>query len=812
MRIGIEMRQVTFGSSGGISQLLRGVLRCLVQRHPEHEYVFISTIFNRNLLEPFAAGLQVVTLPLQSYFPDLSRLAREQKLDVLFRGYPVEGAIDYPASKQIVLIPDIQHEYFPEFFDPTVLRCRRLAFTRTLSDAGAIGTISDFSRQSLLAQECCRCRDIFLMSPALQVEHHQSRSAPLTVSEQAVIPSGDYFLFPANPWPHKNHRRVLGAFEQFLAGSGRKIEFLFTGHADGWAPYQQEFGHLPIRHLGFVRAAVLRQLLEKARALVFFSLYEGFGMPLLEAFDAGTPVICSNTTSLPEVGGNAVLSCDPTNVAAMSQLMARITQESELRQILVRRGKERLAAYTWDESADNLLAACERVAQGSRPSAPDPVAGNIQVTNWPVVSIVTPSYNQGSFLKRTIESVLAQDYPHIQYIVVDGGSTDESVDILKSYGDRVPWVSEPDKGQSHAINKGFAQAQGEIRAYLNSDDVLLPGAVAKVVRYFDRRPGCDLVYGEAHYIDEVDQITAKYNTADYNFDRLMLDCCICQPAAFWRTWIANKIGPFDESLQYAMDYDYWIRIDRAGGSIEHCEEFLACSRQHAATKTLSCRAKIFDEIMHVCMRNTGSVSFNYFEGLWYHLCHERKNGWGRYLRDLPKVRQLMALLHHRWRNRHQYAPGQMLGTVAHLLTHQAKEKLKPVARLARPVKRFLTAASGRRLLAAASDQRRVTGVWADNWLASTCRVRLKDSALDERMHLCGSAPQAGELTVLCQGHAVGVYQLQPHQQVNITFELAPGRSREVVLEFTNHTVDAGGRNLAFLMQSTNLFTEGDLVA
>src|SRR5207253_8075268 len=117
------------------------------------------------------------------------------------------------------------------------------------------------------------------------------------------------------------------------------VQFLFTGHPSGWERIGRKFSGLPIHHLGFVRPALLRRLLEGARALVFFSLYEGFGMPLLDAFDAATPVLCSNTTSLPEVGGNAVLSCDPTDVHAMAELMLRILREPDLRGALASEGK-----------------------------------------------------------------------------------------------------------------------------------------------------------------------------------------------------------------------------------------------------------------------------------------------------------------------------------------------------------------------------------------------------------------------------------------------------------------------------------------
>src|SRR5438552_606700 len=163
----------------------------------------------------------------------------------------------------------------------------------------------------------------------------------------------------------------------------------------------------------------------------------------------------------------------------------------------------------------------------------------------PLVSIVTPSFNQGRFLRRTIDSVLCQEYPRIEYIVVDGGSTDDSVDILRSYGDGFAWISEPDRGQSDAINKGFARCHGTIHAYVNSDDILCPGAIRTVVAHFDAHPEWDALYGDAHNIGADDAVLGRYPTAEYDFDRLLQNCFICQPAAFWRARIAERVGPFD---------------------------------------------------------------------------------------------------------------------------------------------------------------------------------------------------------------------------------------------------------------------------
>lgn len=808
MKIGIEMRLVTLGGAGGIAQLLRGVLRPMFLRNPQHQFVCFNTIFNRSLLGEVPANVEFNTLSLGSYFDDVGRLCKEKGVDVLFRGYPLEQKVDFPLHRQIVEIPDIQHEYFPDFFDAECLRSRRAAFSQVLTGAGAIGTISEYARQTLLEQPCTRCGDIFLMSPALQVEHHEGAAESLTAAEQALVPQGDYFLFPANLWKHKNHPRVLQAFKIFRTKTDRPVEFLFTGHAGGWDKYQQEFGKLPIRHIGFVRPALLRKLLEGARALVFFSLYEGFGMPLLEAFDASTPVLCSNTTSLPEVGGDAVLSCDPTDTGAMAALMERILTEPALREELVRRGKQRLHCYTWEQSADNLMAACARVAahatEVDRP-APLPVT----VTQWPRVGLVTPSFNQGRFIQRTIDSVLGQGYPHIDYIVMDGASTDETLDVLRSYGPRLRWVSERDRGQTHAINKGLACVNGEILCYLNSDDVLLPGAIEKAAHYFLTRPQCDLVYGKAQLIDEHDNVLGEYNTADYSFERLLADCCISQPAAFWRKGIADKVGPFDEALHFSMDYDYWMRVDRAGGRIEHLHDRLACSRMYAETKTLSQRTAVFEETIRVCMKNAGYASLVYYQGFWHYLCYE-KSRWKWVWKRVPCLPQIMGRLHHRWANRATYSNEEFLRDARRALKHRLGNRLRPVLPYVKPVYKFLSAKRSRQLLRGTTPA--VAGYWGDNWVGETCTVRLKDNPAGEHIHLAGIAAEAMELKVLEKDREIAAFALRGQQLEEVEFHVEPGENRELVLKFSRHFVDGAGRKLAFMLQGTNLFTEQDLAA
>jgi glycosyltransferase involved in cell wall biosynthesis len=236
------------------------------------------------------------------------------------------------------------------------------------------------------------------------------------------------------------------------------------------------------------------------------------------------------------------------------------------------------------------------------------------MTGPPLVSVVTPSFNQGRFLRHTVESVLGQTYPHIEYVVIDGGSTDHSVEILKSYTDRLAWVSEPDRGQAHALNKGFARTRGDIRCYLNSDDVLAPGAVEKVVAYFLANLDWDLLYGRARYIDAEGRVVGAYRTAPYTFRRLAEDNCLCQPAVSWRSRLAERVGPFDEGLHCCMDYDYWLRAARAGLRLEYVEDLLACSRLHPEAKTSICRLRMYEESIAVCARHAGYVPRGHLVG------------------------------------------------------------------------------------------------------------------------------------------------------------------------------------------------------
>jgi glycosyltransferase involved in cell wall biosynthesis len=206
--------------------------------------------------------------------------------------------------------------------------------------------------------------------------------------------------------------------------------------------------------------------------------------------------------------------------------------------------------------------------------------------NWPRITIVTPSFNQGQFLEQTIRSVLDQNYPNLDYIVMDGGSTDSSVDIIKKYATKLSyWVSEKDNGQSDALVKGFARGTGTIFAYLNSDDVYLPGTLNSIAVAF-RDEGLDVVYGNTYWIDpEGNTIGDRRQTPFVPLGYLYGGFDLQQPATFWTREIYQKVDGIDSTFSFAFDTELFTRFVKAGGRFHHVNTFLAGFRIHPESKS-----------------------------------------------------------------------------------------------------------------------------------------------------------------------------------------------------------------------------------
>jgi glycosyltransferase involved in cell wall biosynthesis len=241
-------------------------------------------------------------------------------------------------------------------------------------------------------------------------------------------------------------------------------------------------------------------------------------------------------------------------------------------------------------------------AQFNDALAPTPV----RMPPDPLVSIITPSYNQGPFIRATIESVLAQNYPRLEYIIMDGGSTDETAAIVRDYASRLTWISEKDRGQSHAINKGFQMARGEIVSWLNSDDIILAGAVQTAVQALRDHPNAGAIYGEGYCLDRDGIVTRRFaSTEPFNLWKLVyLSDYILQQTVYFRRSVFDEIGWLDEDLHYTMDWDLLIRIGRRR-PIEYIPEYLGSIREYPEAKSFAGGAPRIREIRELLRKHTG---------------------------------------------------------------------------------------------------------------------------------------------------------------------------------------------------------------
>lgn len=241
---------------------------------------------------------------------------------------------------------------------------------------------------------------------------------------------------------------------------------------------------------------------------------------------------------------------------------------------------------------------------------------------WPKISVVTPSFNQGEFIEETIKSVIGQRYPNLEYIIVDGGSTDNSVSIIKKYAKQYPkiikWISEKDKGQSDAINKGMKMSTGEILCYLNSDDCFTPKALFYVADFFRSHKDAYWLTGDYKIIDENGKEIQSYirfykkilRLFPYKF-MIKIVNFINQPSTFWKREIYNQVGELNLNYKYNMDYDYWLRIMKKGYKLYYLNKVISKFRIHKQSKGVLDFEKQFTEDLEVLKNNFNDRIENY---------------------------------------------------------------------------------------------------------------------------------------------------------------------------------------------------------
>ena len=295
----------------------------------------------------------------------------------------------------------------------------------------------------------------------------------------------------------------------------------------------------------------------------------------------------------------------------------------------------------------------------------------------PSISIITPSFNQGHFIERTIQSVLSQDVSGLEYLVIDGGSTDETLSILDKYAEAFPWISEKDRGHSDAINKGILRTSAPIVGWLNSDDVYYARALSAVIEYLDSYPEIEVVYGDAYHIDENDEILEQYPTEEWDWERLKNVCFISQPATFVRRSVFERYGMLDVDLRQSMDYEFWLRLGKNHVRFAHFPQVLAATRLHNDAFTVAARAACHRAINDLTRQHLGKTPDQWLYN-YAHAVVESKNiqrDRRFYFAVAVSLTSLGAAL--RWNRRISPA---MLKTTAHWMGGTAKVSIREAVR------------------------------------------------------------------------------------------------------------------------------------
>lgn len=609
MRIGINLVPLFPGKIGGAEQYVRNVIGFLEKEPGAQVHLFL----NDQAFDTFGETEQLRKHRVDIYQdmpPQLDFLIDENNLDVWF--CPIFDLSPCPCHiPAVTSILDIQQEYYPENFSRRELAQRKKSIAQGTEHSDRILTISEYSKQTLMEKFGVPGEKITVT----YLDADSSFDAPILPERQGEVKAAyglpeSYILYPANSWPHKNHLRLLEAYAKLKKEKGIREKLVFTGaKKENQKDVERKIRKWQIEedvvYLGYIAQQDMPYVFAGASLLAFPSLFEGFGIPLLEAMRVGLPIAASRVTSIPEICGESALYFDPLSPEDMAEKIAALLGDASLRASLAEKGRERARAFSWERCARETLSALRSVAA----KGPERSPGD----EWPLISVITPSYNQGPFIRDTIESILSQDYPNIEYLVMDGGSTDETVSILKSYGDRIQWVSERDGGQADAVNKGIQRARGKYIGWLNSDDTYLPGAIRAAVSYLEARPFVDVVYGEGYHVDREGKILDRYPTEKFSLKHLAEDCFICQPTAFIRKSILDQVGGLDASRQLCMDYELWMKIGHAG-HMAYTPKYLATSRMYEENKTLSRKEEVYTEIFETVTKYYGYLPMSWIYG------------------------------------------------------------------------------------------------------------------------------------------------------------------------------------------------------
>lgn len=603
----------------------------------------------------------------------------------LYWMFPFDPPLSEQSPAHVMLIADTIPLDHPELFSPADVQnsSRIYAWSR---NAARVVTPSNHARDNLIERVGLNADQITVIPWAGELSADPLPTCPPL---ETLLP---YILYPANALAHKRHHLLLRIMQEIWLEQPQYRLVLTGDHEAGFIENlcrQVGCDTKQIVDLGFVSDGQMVTLFQHAEAMIFPSLHEGFGLPILEAMGLGCPVICSRRTSIPEVAGDAAIFVDSDDPRLWAQ--AFLHSLPEKRDHLIAAGRKRANLFSWQKVRDGWLKALldtglvlaesepfsdipvplsavreevsawavehdrlnaeliekereiQKMAAAARTMSADLQAKEaviseynfilnpihflldplfrlaryskkyisarldllpqypprpIKIPSWyssqpvnsstPTISIVTPSYNQSTYLEGTIQSVLGQNYPGLEYIIQDGNSTDQSQLLLEKYRGRLTYVeSTDDNGQADAINRGFSHSSGELMAYLNSDDQLLPGALAYIADYFAKHANVDVIYGHRVMMNEHGEEIGRWVLPPHDDTILYWADFVPQETLFWRRRIWDRVGGrIDDSFHFAMDWDLLLRFQAAGAKIVRLPRFLGAFRVHDQQKSL----------------------------------------------------------------------------------------------------------------------------------------------------------------------------------------------------------------------------------
>lgn len=619
LRVGVNLLPLHPGPAGGVKQHVLGLLDRLLELNSDTKYIYY---INDQLSSVFPVHNSRIRLVVCTSHGEIEARGEYGEFDVLYAPLMSLG-ISKPSFPSVIMLVDLQHITYPQYFSEEQLTNRRLTWEWGAKVSQKVCTSTNYVANTI--------------NKTLGVERNRIILTPPSIPKVFLMPSikgveekfnqllgnrlpEKFIFYPANTWPHKNHENLFRALKKNI-DSGSEYSLVLTGWASN--------AHLSIKSTikdldllssiywsGYIPDEWMPMMYNRADALIFPSLYEGFGIPLLEAMHTGCPIACSNVTSCPEICGDAALYFDPESIDQIADSIKEITESDETRSRLITSGFEQAKILNNGNSVsqlhDSFYDAVNEYKNPYKWNHNFEFTGECYSLNnspeeSPLVSVIVPSFNQGKYIKETIDSILSQNYPSIEILVIDGGSSDETTKILESYNDQIFWISEADNGQAHALNKGLMLAKGAVIGWLNSDDIYLPNAVEKAIFALKKQTGCSLVYGEAAYINEFSDKIGRYKTEPYSRKALLRHCIICQPSVFFKRQLMEIAGGANDSYEMALDYEMWLRFSKFTPLLFIPEE-LACSRMYPENKTSLYRRLSIKESMRACRDHYGRTS------------------------------------------------------------------------------------------------------------------------------------------------------------------------------------------------------------